>query len=156
MMDALRIAADKGFLDRSWDELTYTDTPSLSVALVEIGSPDQERRPLLAFVRYPPGARVPAHWHDTDYCSIVIDGEIEITRQRHGPGSIRIVKARTAYGPLVVGPEGCRVIDVFADHTGIAATFFGADVDAFASEVEAHTDAGSLVNIEGSARGSGT
>ncbi len=125
MLDVLKIVAEKGFLDTSWDGLTFTETPALSVALVEIGATDQAQRPILAFVRYTPGARIPPHWHASDYCSIVVDGEIEITRRRHGPGSIRLVKAGTAYGPLVVGPSGCRVIDVFADHTGIAATFLG-------------------------------
>ena len=65
-------------------------------------------------VRYDPGSEVPVHFHDSDYCSLVVDGSIEITRKVHEVGSVRIVKAGTAYGPLKVGPQGCTVIDIFA------------------------------------------
>jgi hypothetical protein len=67
------------------------------------------------------------HHHATDYISIVIDGEIEVTRKRHGVGDVRMVKAGTAYGPLKAGPQGCKVIEIFAERSGIMATFLGDD-----------------------------
>ena len=68
-------------------------------------------------VHYDPGSRVEPHYHQADYCSIVVQGSITVTRREHGVGSMRVVKAGTAYGPLIAGPEGCTVIDVFA--TGV-------------------------------------
>ena len=42
---------------------------------------------------------------------------IEVTRRNHEVGSIRVVNQGTVYGPLIAGPDGCTVIDVFA--TGV-------------------------------------
>ena len=64
-------------------------------------------------VKYGPGYVNNAHSHDTDYCSIVIEGSIEIARKTFGRGSIRFVKAETTYGPIIVGPEGATVIEFF-------------------------------------------
>jgi quercetin dioxygenase-like cupin family protein len=65
-------------------------------------------------VRYEPGAEVAPHYHQADYCSIVVEGSIEVTRKTHEVGSMRTATAGTAYGPLVAGPDGCTVVDVFA------------------------------------------
>lgn len=125
MLEILRVASEKGFIDTSWDELEFMDSPLGRAALVDIG--DEDHRPLVAMVDYAPGTEVPVHYHGTDYCSIVVEGEIEITRKMHRPGSIRVVRKGTAYGPLKIGPQGCKVIDIFADRTGIAATFLNTD-----------------------------
>jgi hypothetical protein len=69
-------------------------------------------------VKYSPGSVVKPHYHHADYCSIVVEGSIEVTRHHEGVGTMRIVNAGTVYGPLVAGPEGCTVVEVFA--TGIA------------------------------------
>jgi hypothetical protein len=51
---------------------------------------------------------------------------LEVTRKVHEVGSVRIVKAGTAYGPLRVGESGCTVVDIFAaGPQGI--TFVGRD-----------------------------
>jgi hypothetical protein len=64
-------------------------------------------------VRYEPDAEVPVHFHDVDYCSVVVQGSMEITRHLHDVGSVRLVRSGTAYGPLKVGSQGCTVIEVF-------------------------------------------
>ena len=69
-------------------------------------------------VKYAPGARIEPHYHGSDYCSVVVEGSMEVTRRTHEVGSMRFVNAGTTYGPLVAGPEGCTVIDIFA--TGVA------------------------------------
>jgi hypothetical protein len=125
VLEILRVASEKGFIDTSWDELEFIDSPLGRAALVDIG--DKDHRPLVAMVDYAPDTEVPVHYHSTDYCSIVVEGEIEITRRMHRSGSIRVVRKGTAYGPLKVGPQGCKVIDIFADRTGIAATFLNTD-----------------------------
>jgi hypothetical protein len=90
----------------------------VSSAWVDLGDPDDPHRPLLMFVRYAPGITVKAHYHDTDYSSIVLGGEVTITGKLHRPGSVRSVAAGTTYGPLVAGPEGTLLLDVFEDRNG--------------------------------------
>jgi hypothetical protein len=69
-------------------------------------------------VKYGPGYVNNPHSHDTDYCSIVIEGSVEIARRIFGRGSIRFVKAETTYGPITVGPEGATVIEFFPGPPG--------------------------------------
>lgn len=96
--------------------------------------------PAVVIVQYPPGRTIPVHSHDADYCTIVVAGEIDVTRRPETVGDIRIVRGGTAYGPLVVGPEGCTVIDVFSRRSAIPARFVKAADAAAASrpEVLAH------------------
>lgn len=127
MIEMLKVPGDKGFIDTSIDEAEYLDTLLGQAFLMDIGDADNARRPVVAVVRYAPGAEVPVHYHDTDYLSIVLEGEIEVTRKLHSVGAVRMVKKGTAYGPLKAGPEGCRVVEVFADRSGLMATFLGDD-----------------------------
>lgn len=69
-------------------------------------------------VKYGPNYFNPPHSHDTDYCSIVIEGSIEIARKTFERGSIRFVKAETMYGPIVAGPDGATVIEFFPGPPG--------------------------------------
>lgn len=127
MLEMLRLTGEKGFVDTSIEEADYFETLLGDAFLVDIGDADNPRRPVVGVIKYAPGAEVPVHYHNTDYVSIVIEGEIEVTRKRHGVGAVRVVKQGTAYGPLKAGPDGCRVIEVFADRSGIMATFLGDD-----------------------------
>ena len=97
--------------DGEWHEL-----PDLKVSLRRylLGGDGMHDNVMISVVHYGPGAVVPVHSHNVDYCSIVVAGSIEVTRRRYETGSMRIVRANTAYGPLDVGPDGCTVIDVFA------------------------------------------
>ncbi len=107
--------ARKGQTFDTWkDETDWVEVPEkkLRYKFLPFGEEGNETRTLM--VRYDPGSEVPVHFHHSDYCSLVVEGSIEITRKKHDVGSVRIVKAGTAYGPLKVGPHGCTVIDVFA------------------------------------------
>jgi quercetin dioxygenase-like cupin family protein len=115
----------KSQVSTTWDELEFLDTMLGNAALFDIGDVDNEHRPAVVMVDYAPGAEVPPHHHDCDYLSYVIAGELVVTRATHGPGSIRVVRAGTAYGPLRAGPEGARVLEVFADRSRLMATFLG-------------------------------
>ena len=115
----------KSQVNTTWEELDFLDTMLGNAALFDIGDPDNEHRPAVVMVEYAPGAQVPPHHHGCDYLSYVIAGELEVTRVTHGAGSIRVVRAGTAYGPLRGGPEGARVLEVFADRSSLMATFLG-------------------------------
>lgn len=101
----------------------YGDQGFQSVHALGTGDDD----PAVVIVKYPPNRVIPVHAHDTDYCSVVVEGSVEVTRRVERVGDIRIVKAGTAYGPLVVGAEGCTVIDIFASRAGIPANFVRAE-----------------------------
>lgn len=105
----------------SWDdpgEWKHDPEKKLSYASVPIGVGDTGAAATILVVKYEPGSYVAPHYHHADYCSVVVEGSIEVTRRNHEVGSMRVVNAGTAYGPLIAGPEGCTVIEFFA--TGVA------------------------------------
>ncbi len=105
----------------SWDEPgDWIEDPekTLKFARFALGVDERGAATTILVVKYAPGTRVEPHYHGSDYCSIVVDGSIEVTRRNHEVGSMRFVNAGTTYGPLVAGPEGCTVVDIFA--TGVA------------------------------------
>jgi hypothetical protein len=83
--------------------------------------------PVVVIVEYAPGVVIGPHAHGSDYFSMVLKGDLEVTRRNEDVGSMRHVRATTAYGPLMVGPEGATVLEVFADRqTFVAPQFVGA------------------------------
>src|SRR5687768_8962316 len=116
----------KGITHSNWrDPAQRFHPPGYGVpgfsSLIPLGpGPDD---PAVVVVKYPPGRVIPVHTHDTTYASIVVEGTIEVTRRVETVSDIRVVQAGTAYGPLVVGPEGCTVLDFFARRSAIPARF---------------------------------
>ena len=107
-------ARRRGFKDVTWrDPGEWTQGEGLQYVMERIGLEPEGGTGVLV-VKYDPGCKVEVHYHDCDYCSIVVEGSIEISHVMHGVGDMRFVKAGTVYGPLIAGPEGCTVIDVFA------------------------------------------
>ncbi|HEX3453087.1 MAG TPA: hypothetical protein VHS03_00565 [Gaiellaceae bacterium] len=113
--------APKGQTMVSWDEpgdwISNRDG-TIDYARFQLGVDELGAATTMLVVKYAPGCHVEPHYHGADYCSIVVEGSIEVTRRTHEVGSMRFVKAGTTYGPLVAGPEGCTVVDIFA--TGVA------------------------------------
>jgi hypothetical protein len=100
----------------SWDQIGFYELPDgTRVSRVRIGEDDDPTAPVVLRMEFPPGARLEAHSHETDYCEIIIAGSQLIGRRTYGEGSIRVVKANTAYGPVVAGPDGASVIIMFRD-----------------------------------------
>jgi anti-sigma factor ChrR (cupin superfamily) len=79
---------------------------------------DDTSSPLIILTRFAPGEVVDPHTHGTNYFEYVVSGEQTVGKTRFGPGDIRFANARTGYGPIVIGPEGCTVVIVFQDATG--------------------------------------
>ena len=99
----------------TWDELGWQPTKSggRSSRLL-VG--DADDAPMVMMVRFPPGAVVQPHTHDTDYCEMILEGEQTIGKHTHGAGTVRVVKAGTGYGPITCGPEGAVALFFFRDH----------------------------------------
>jgi hypothetical protein len=89
-------------------------------------------------VEYAPDIVIRPHFHRTDYCSMVVRGEVTVSGRVHRPGSIRRVAAGTTYGPLLAGPEGVLMVDVFEDRRGAAAVWRGS-TDAGSEQLERAT-----------------
>lgn len=107
--------APKGQTFHTWTDRTdWIEVPELKLRYKPLPFGHEGDETMALMVRYDPGSEVPVHHHPSDYCSVVVEGSIEITRKRHEVGSVRIVKAGTAYGPLKIGDDGCTVIDIFA------------------------------------------
>jgi quercetin dioxygenase-like cupin family protein len=107
----------KGHREFSWNdpgEWILDAVQQLSYHSFGVGEDERGSVVQMIVVKYDPGARIEPHYHECDYCSIVVEGSIEVTRRVHDVGSVRVVKAGTVYGPLVAGPDGCTVIDIFA------------------------------------------
>jgi hypothetical protein len=110
----------KGQRFLTWDEpgeWTHVPDKKLAYAWVPIGTDGGGAAGRILLVKYEPGSYVAPHYHHADYCSVVVQGSIEVTRRNHEVGSIRVVNAGTVYGPLIAGPEGCTVIEFFV--TGV-------------------------------------
>jgi quercetin dioxygenase-like cupin family protein len=110
----------KGQRMLTWDEpgeWIVDPVKRLKHCAVPMGVDERGAATLMLIVKYEPGSEVGPHFHHSDYASIVVQGSIEVTRRNHEVGSIRVVNAGTVYGPLVAGPEGCTVVEVFA--TGV-------------------------------------
>ena len=105
----------------SIDEPGWVDGPGGGgrFAVFPLGEGDHD--PLVVVVEYAADTEIGVHAHASDYSSMVVSGRVEVTRRHEEVGSIRHVRAGTAYGPLVIGPEGATVVEVFADRTTFSA-----------------------------------
>ena len=108
----------------SWKDpdLEWTESPRVRAATLDFASNADPHRPIAIVAQYPPNAMLPSHHHATDYMSIMVEGSMRIGKTWHERGSIRIVRQDTRYGPLLAGPEGCTVVDVFGDRTAFMPT----------------------------------
>jgi hypothetical protein len=120
MADAADAAGPKGQRRFTWDDPGWTEGNSGQGRFTCFPLGDADHGPLIVVIEYAPDLRIGVHHHTSDYCSMVIKGEIEVTRKRETVGSMRLVRGGTAYGPLVVGPEGCTVVEFFEDRTTFA------------------------------------
>ena len=70
----------KGWRDFTWDdpgEWKHDPVKKLSYCSVPIGVGDLGAAGKVLVVKFEPGAVVPPHYHDSDYCSMIVDGSIE-------------------------------------------------------------------------------
>jgi hypothetical protein len=87
---------------------------------------DDPHGPVMTITVLPPETVYAAHFHETDYVSIVLTGSVRVGRSWCYPGNVRLQEAESVYGPLVSGPEGCRIVNFYGDRTALP--------DQFASE----------------------
>lgn len=66
-------------------------------------------------IRMPPNQLWPMHWHDCWTLVIILEGKCLLGDWYMEPGDVYIAEPSVEYGPLLVGPMGCRLLEVFGD-----------------------------------------
>jgi hypothetical protein len=137
-------------LDTSWDDptLEWHESPSgIRSVFIGMGSGDGDDEPMAALIQFPSGHVVRPHNHTSEYCSTILNGSMRVTGRAHGPGAVRFVGAKTGYGPLVAGDEGCTILEVFAHRSGVLANYFKL-TDAERRSIEVSQATTLCVNLE--------
>jgi hypothetical protein len=67
-------------------------------------------------IRMPANQYWPLHWHDCWIAVVVLDGSCLVGDWWMQPGDVIVTEAELEYGPLVVGPSGAQIFEVFAKH----------------------------------------
>lgn len=108
--------AGRGHRDIPADQIDWRDgtEPGIRYARFRLDE-DDTASPSIVLSRFGPGARVPAHTHDTNYFEYIIEGDQRVGKTTFRAGDVRLVKAGTGYGPIEVGAEGCTVLIAFQD-----------------------------------------
>ena len=72
-----------------------------------------------------PDYKFPIHYHRTHYMSIILRGSLRVGKRWYKPGDIRMQEYGSVYGPEEAGPEGCYMLNVFADRRGCFPSLLG-------------------------------
>jgi hypothetical protein len=84
---------------------------------------DDPHGPLMVVQVIPPDLEFAAHYHDTDYCTLVLEGSLRVGRTWYTAGPFRVQDAGSVYGPSRSGPEGCKVVSFYADRSELPDKF---------------------------------
>lgn len=76
--------------------------------------------PLVIVSEFEPDVEVEPHTHDANYLEYILEGEQRVGKVTFAKGDVRIVRQGTGYGPIKVGPQGCKVLIVFEQASGAA------------------------------------
>jgi hypothetical protein len=99
---------------------TWTD-------IILLGDGASSFQTLIPDIRLPPNQYWPLHWHDCWIGIFVLDGSCLIGDWWMEPGDVLVTAASLEYGPLLIGPQGCRMFEIFANqalhHGGYAPEF---------------------------------
>jgi anti-sigma factor ChrR (cupin superfamily) len=79
-----------------------------------VGSFDDPWRLLIPDIRMARNQLWPMHWHDCWIAIIVLDGSCMVGDWWMYPGDVLISPAKVEYGPMLNGPKGCQMLEVFA------------------------------------------
>jgi quercetin dioxygenase-like cupin family protein len=86
----------------TWQDLWY------------LGSDDDDFRMCIPDVRMPANQIWPLHWHDDWMFITVLDGSVQVGDWLMERGDVLVTAPYVEYGPLVNGPKGCQLLEVFS------------------------------------------
>jgi hypothetical protein len=79
-----------------------------------LGRPEDPWRMAIPDVRMARNQYWPMHWHDCWISVVILDGCCLLGDWWMYPGDVVVSPASVEYGPLLNGPRGCQLIEVFA------------------------------------------
>jgi hypothetical protein len=79
-----------------------------------LGRPEDEWRMLVPDIRMAPNQIWPLHWHDCWTAVVVLDGTLMMGDWWMEAGDVLIAAPGVEYGPLLNGPRGCELLEIFA------------------------------------------
>jgi hypothetical protein len=83
--------------------------------LVVLGDPKADPFQLaIPDIRLPANQYWPLHWHGCWVGIVILEGDCMIGDWWMQPGDVLIAAADIEYGPLLIGPCGCRLFEIFA------------------------------------------
>jgi hypothetical protein len=91
---------------------------NLKTSTYVLGDPLDDKAPTAAIIEYPPNWVLPRHTHACARMEIVIEGSIAVDDMTLGPGDVMEANAGELYGPHVIGPQGCKTVEIFSTRRG--------------------------------------
>jgi len=79
-----------------------------------LGRPDDSWRMVIPDIRMAPNQLWPQHWHDCWTVVVVLDGSLLMGDWWMERGDVLIASPSVEYGPLLNGPDGCQLLEIFA------------------------------------------
>jgi hypothetical protein len=79
-----------------------------------LGRREDEWRMLIPDIRMAPNQLWPLHWHDCWTAVVVLDGGLLMGDWWMERGDVLIAGPGVEYGPLLNGPQGCELLEIFA------------------------------------------
>lgn len=67
----------------------------------------------VAYTRYEPGMMLARHSHHADEVIYIVDGEVQVGDQLWTKGTVAILEKGAYFGPLIAGPQGALLFEVF-------------------------------------------
>ena len=83
--------------------------------IVMLGSEQDDFIYALPDIRLPPNQLWPMHWHDCWTVVVILEGTCVIGDWNMAPGDVFVAEPSVEYGPLLIGPAGCRLLEIFGD-----------------------------------------
>ncbi|MDG2002225.1 MAG: hypothetical protein P8J20_02740 [Novosphingobium sp.] len=99
------------------DEITRNDIPGGQTwsEIVMLGDETDDFIMGLPDIRMPPNQLWPMHWHDCWTVVVALEGKCLVGDWYMEEGDVFIAAPSIEYGPLLIGPMGCRLLEVFGD-----------------------------------------
>jgi hypothetical protein len=83
--------------------------------LVMLGNGQDDFIMAVPDIRMPANQLWPMHWHDCWTVVVIVEGKCLIGDWYMEPGDVFVAAPSIEYGPLLIGPKGCRLLEIFGD-----------------------------------------
>jgi hypothetical protein len=83
--------------------------------IIMLGGPKDDFVMAVPDIRMPPNQLWPMHWHDCWTVVVVLEGKCLVGDWYMAPGDVFVAAPSVEYGPLLIGPAGCRLLEIFGN-----------------------------------------